>query len=188
MPPSIKITKEKITSTALEMTRQRGLEAVTPQALAAKLKCSSRPLYRDFSGIEDIRQAVCAEAKKIYTHYIYTELPEHNRFKAIGMNYIRLAKEEPELFKLLFMRAGLQETIGESTIDEHKDFIIEQLSKVYSLSREVASRVYEDAWIYVHGIAALVVTKTVVMDEGEISQRTTNAMKGFLSQLKGGFA
>lgn len=43
MPPKVKVTKEEIIAAALEILRQKGMEAVNARAVAAALGCSTQP-------------------------------------------------------------------------------------------------------------------------------------------------
>ncbi len=44
MPPKVKITKEMILNTVLDITREVGFEAVNARSIASKLQCSTRPI------------------------------------------------------------------------------------------------------------------------------------------------
>ena len=41
MPPKIKITREEIVDTALNLVREAGEQALNARSIAAKLKCST---------------------------------------------------------------------------------------------------------------------------------------------------
>ena len=45
MPPKVKITKEMILNTVLDITREVGFEAVNARSIASKLQCSTRPIF-----------------------------------------------------------------------------------------------------------------------------------------------
>jgi AcrR family transcriptional regulator len=67
MPPRVKITKEKILETALELVRQKGCDAVNARAIAAMLGCSTQPVFSNFSTMEELEKGMLAAA---YTHYL----------------------------------------------------------------------------------------------------------------------
>ena len=56
--------------------------------------------------MEEVSQAVIQAANTIYQNFLNAEMKNsaYPPYKASGMGYIRFAKEERELFKLLFMR------------------------------------------------------------------------------------
>ena len=45
MPPTAKVTREMILSAALDITRREGFDAVNARSLAARLGCSTRPIF-----------------------------------------------------------------------------------------------------------------------------------------------
>ena len=45
MPPKIKITKEEIVDTALNLVREAGEQALNARSIAAKLKCSTQRFF-----------------------------------------------------------------------------------------------------------------------------------------------
>ena len=106
MPPKVKTMKEAIVSTAVEIVREQGVQALNARAVAAVLGCSTQPIFSNFATMEELRLAVVYEADALYNDYIRREVEseEYPPYKASGMAYIRFAKEEKELFNLLFMR------------------------------------------------------------------------------------
>ena len=48
MPPKPKFTKEEIVTAALNITREKGIDAVTAREIAAKLGSSARPIFTVF--------------------------------------------------------------------------------------------------------------------------------------------
>ena len=105
MPPKVKTTKDAIVSTAVEIVRQQGAEALNARAIAAELGCSTQPIFSNFATMDELRLAVAQQADALYQEYVRreTDSGEYPPYKAGGMAYIRFAKEEKELFKLLYM-------------------------------------------------------------------------------------
>ena len=112
MPPKVKFTKERIASVAFDMVRKHGSEFLSARSLAAELGASTAPIFTAFQSIEEVQQAVISKAKELYNSYINKAFSAELPFKETGMQYIRFAADEPELFKLLFMRAAENERIS----------------------------------------------------------------------------
>lgn len=114
MPRKNRFTREEIISAALELTRSRGIVAVTARSLAGALGSSSKPIFGLFENMDEVQQEVQKAAFAIYQKRIADAMAsgEFPPFKASGMAYIRFAREERELFRLLFMRDRSHETIG----------------------------------------------------------------------------
>ena len=75
--------------------------------------------------MDELRLSVVEKADEICREYIKREI-ESKKFpdyKASGMAYIRFAKEERELFKLLYMRDRTDEVVSnESEIDKEMEY------------------------------------------------------------------
>lgn len=181
MPPKVKITKEEIIRAAFEITKESGVEAVTAKSVAKRLNCSTQPVYWVFDTMDNLRREVTAEANKEYNRYLLTEIPGLPKYKSTGWNYIRFAKEQPELFKLLYMTDRQENiSIAESNLDENKEYIIALIIEQYGLSQKAANDLYVNMWLFSHGIAAMLVTKTVRLEDDEISRKLTEAFSGML--------
>ena len=74
MPPKVKTTKEAIVSTAVEIVREQGVQALNARAVAAILGCSTQPIFSNFATMEELRLAVVYEADVLYNHYIRREV------------------------------------------------------------------------------------------------------------------
>ena len=111
MAPKVKITKEEIVAAAIELVRQRGEVALNARNIATALNCSTQPIFSNFSSMEELRMEVITAADQLCNQYIKKEVEgeAYPAYKATGMAYIRFAKEERELFKLLYMRDRSQE-------------------------------------------------------------------------------
>lgn len=184
MPPKIKITADDIINAAVSIVCTSGIEGLNARALAAQLNCSTQPIFRDFCSMEEIKQAVLKRANEIYTDYIHNAMRQNDYppYKASGMAYIRFAKEEPRLFRLLFMRDRTNEPIPEkdSLTDELNSLIMQNTgideNSAYSLQIEM--------WLFVHGIATMAATGYLNITETDASDMLTHAYKGLVRQFK----
>ena len=115
MPPKVKITREDIINAAVGIVRRDGAQAINARELAAVLNCSTQPVFSNFETMDKLRLAVVHEADALCREYMRHEVEsgEFPPYKANGMAYIRFAKEERELFKLLYMRDRNGEAIPE---------------------------------------------------------------------------
>ncbi len=184
MPPKVKITKEDIVVTAVDIVRRNGAAALNARNIAAELHCSTQPLFTNFSTMEELKLAVVAAADQCYQEYTEREMMDRKYppYKASGMAYIRFAREERELFKLLFMRDRTEESVVQDT--EVTDRVIDILQKNTGLSREEASVFHLEMWAYVHGIAAMIATGFLELDEELISRMLTDSYQGLKKQYE----
>jgi AcrR family transcriptional regulator len=177
MPPKHKFTKEEILASALELARKEGINAVTARRVGAALGASSQVIFSLFQNMEELQQGVRQQAEALYQHYLVEEMTtgRYSPYKGSGMGYIRFAREEQELFRLLFMenRAGSLSAEG-SEVRE----LIALLQSKLGLSEEQARRFHLEMWLYVHGIATMIATGYLTFDTAQIDQLLTDAYLG----------
>lgn len=178
MPPKFKFTREQISEAALDITREKGMSGLTARALAAKLGCSVKPIFGLFENMEDVQQEVLSAANVMYHNYLQEDMTNGKfpAYKASGMAYVRFAKEEPELFKLLYMRDRSNESIEENR-EEIKP-LIELIMANTGLNEDDAYMLHIEMWIYVHGIATMTATSYLDFDMEFISRIITDVYEG----------
>lgn len=183
MPPKAKFTKEQIVAAALDIVREQGIDAVTARELGARLGSSARPIFTVFASMEEVMGEVILAAKACYKEYIDEGLAEKVPFKGVGMQYIRFAKEEPELFKLLFMTE--KENIPEgfdamAAVDDNYKRILKSVQEPFHLTEERAKKIYRHLWIYTHGIAVLFAGGICSFSEEEINDLISEIFSGLI--------
>lgn len=183
MPAKKVITKEELLNVALEIVRESGIEALNMRSLAKRCNCSTQPIYLSFNGIEDLKKQINREVLKVFQRYMDDEVASgrYPKYKAVGMGYIRFAKEEKELFKYAMMHRGMVTDGTERIFDN----TVLMLMKNYGLYQDEASRLHMHMWIFVHGIASIFATEYIDIDWETVSQMVTDAYTGIMKQLKG---
>lgn len=178
MPPKFRFTKEEITNAALSITRKNGLSGLTARSLAAELNCSVKPIFGLFENMEAVQQEVYSAAYNLYRNYLQEDMSKgkYPPYKASGMAYIRFAKEERELFKLLFMRDRSQENTEENR--EEVKPLLELIQRNLGLCEEDAYLFHIEMWLYVHGIATMIATSYLDWQDEFISKVLTDAYTG----------
>ncbi len=178
MPPKVKFTKEKIVDTALSIVRESGMEALTARSLATRLGSSAKPIFGYFSSMDELQNEVMIAADRIYNGFITDDMQkgEYPPYKASGMAYIRFAREEAELFKLLFMRNRSGETIAEDreAVRPMLDLIMQNLG----IDEDSAYQLHLELWIYVHGVATMFATSYLDWDMEFVSRALTDVYIG----------
>lgn len=184
MPPKIKVTKDAIIQAAVDITRENGAQAVNARAVAELLGCSTQPVFSNFSTMEELRLAVVGEADQLCQRYIQKEVESnaYPPYKASGMAYIRFAKEEKELFKLLYMRDRSAEAIPESTVLE--DQMESIVTRNTGLTGSDVKLFHLEMWAYVHGIATMFATGYLDLDWTLVSRMLTDSYLGLRKQYE----
>ena len=178
MPPKFKFTRDEITNAALNVTRKNGISGLTARALAAELGCSVKPIFGLFKNMEEVGQEVFIASDLLYQNYLREDMAKgkYSPYKAIGMAYIRFAKEERELFKLLFMRDRSREKIEENK--EEIRPLMQLIQQNLGISEDEAYLFHLEMWLYVHGIATMIATSYLDWDDEFISRVLTDAYMG----------
>lgn len=178
MPPKSKFSKEEILAAAVGLTRRQGIEALTARALAQELGTSPKPIFGWFSSMAEIHGKVMEAAEGLYQQYLREDMAAgvYPPYKASGMAYIRFAREERELFKLLFMRDRTGESIGEDR--ESIRPLLDLLMKNLGISEDTAYLLHLELWVYVHGIATMIATGYLDWDLDFISRTLTDVYAG----------
>ena len=185
MPPKVRVNKEDIIQTALKLVRQGGEQAINARAIASALGCSTQPVFYNFETMEELAEAIRQEVYGIYLGFIKRETEQSNypSYKSMGMAYIRFAKEERELFKLLFMRDRTGEDLSPSPDFEESAEII---SRSNGVSIETARLMHLEMWTCVHGIGAMLATSFLSFDE-ELVSRIISGIAAELVMIVGYF-
>jgi hypothetical protein len=138
--------------------------------------------------MEEVKQSAVEEAKALYKEYVNKGLDEIPAFKGVGTQYINFAINEPNLFRLLFMREQTSVPNIDGVlpmIEESFDEILASITEPYGVESHVAERLYRHLWIYTHGIATLCVTKMCRFTGEEISTMMTEIFISLLKNVKG---
>lgn len=183
MPAKRVITKQNILAAALKIVKKRGMEGLDMRSLAKECNCSTQPIYNCFCGMAQLKKEVAAQIAAIYQSYLRAEiaLNAYPEYKATGLGYIRFAKEEPQLFKYLFMR----DRQGADTVAEDSGFTAEVYNIMASMGipRGKAEELHAHMWIWVHGVAVMYATGYLMWDWQTVSRMLTTAFLGIKERL-----
>ncbi len=178
MAPKVKFTREEIIVAALGIIRERGAAALTARSLAAVLGASAKPIFGQFKNMDEVMSEALTAANALYNSYIECDMKagQYPPYKASGMAYIRFAKEECELFKLLFMR----DRTGEKITDGREALrpILSIIMKNLGIGEDEAYLLHLELWVYVHGIATMIATSYLNWDMEFISASLTDVYLG----------
>lgn len=156
MPAKKQITKGMILSAALKLLKEKGYEAVNIKRLAEELGCSTQPVYLSFSGMDDLRKELIPLAIGQFETYMKNG-SKAGVISLYGRNYIHFAKEEPRLFRFLFMRSNAFLEIKQALLPIIERSV-EELMGIYHISYEEADILHDQLWMHTHGIASMIAT------------------------------
>lgn len=185
MPPKIKVTKEDIIKTTIKLVRDNGVVSINARAIASSLNCSTQPIFSNFDSMEELEEKTIFSAYELYLDFINQEVEsgQYPKYKSFGMAYIRFAKEEKELFKLLFMRDRSEE---EQSLSPDFDESVKMIMSANGVTDEIARLMHLELWSFVHGIATMLATSFLELEWDLISDMLTDVYQGIRSRyIKG---
>ena len=184
MPPKLKISKEDIIKTAFEIVKHHGVDALNARNIASELGCSTQPIFSNFATMEELKNAVISKAIEQFESYREKEIKRdvYPIYKANGMAYIGFAREEKELFKLLYMRDRSGETLCQEEYlwNEMTDIV----HNTIGVDFDKAKLFHLEIWAYVHGIATMFATGYLDLSTELVSQMVTDMYQGLKKQYE----
>ena len=185
MAPKNKFTKEEMAEAALRVVRAKGIDGLTAKTMADELGTSTQPIFTAFGSMDAVRQAVYAAAVRIYDGYTSAGLKERIPFFGVGMQYIRFAREEPELYRFLFLtRAQDQECSAMKTMEHLRELVRPTLVNIYHITAEEADVYFRNLWFVVHSLSTLIVTGDCPYSDREIGQILTGFSISICKSIK----
>ena len=182
MAPRNKFTKDEMLAAAVRVVRKSGVGSLTAQALAKELHISTQPVFTCFGTIGNLKSEAHIAAEKIFDSYIKEGLKEKIPFLGYGMKYFKFAKEEPQLYRMLFLESTENSTL--SGMKHAQDMLRPTLMKIYNINENEANRYFRDMWIASHGLATLLVTGSCPYSEEELQKIMTGFSVSLLKSIK----
>ena len=178
MPPKVKVTKEEIAQSAFELVRKNGIEALNARSIAQMLECSTQPIFSNYESMSDLQRDVVKRAYELTLVYREREMAsgEFPSYKASGIAYIRFAKEEKMLFKLLFMSGA---DVRDCDIAKNDwSSTVEQVAGYAGVAENKAELFHLEMWMFVHGVASMLATGNIDLEMEFVSNMLSDVYLG----------
>jgi len=177
MPPKTKITAAMIIEAAFEIIREQGLGNMTARTIAEKLGCSTQPVLYHFKSIEEIKRAVYERADAFHSEYISViGEDDENPMITIGLQYIRFAVNEKNLFHFLFQSNGLTEKNMMEAPE--MESVLNVFQQCIGANAEQTRNIFWLLFLVAHGYACMFANNTVAYDEKVIAKYLVQAFDG----------
>ncbi len=160
MPPTVRFTRDAVLHAACQLMRREGMEALNARAIAKELGGSTQPIFRLFTNMEDLhRELILYVARQFQAHAEAEMAQSDSPYIQLCTTYLLYGRDEPELFKLLFMRDRVSE--GQYSDQTNFDLVFNIIKKETLLDDETALRFFERTWLFIHGLAVCIATKYI---------------------------
>lgn len=160
MPPTVRFTRDAVLHAACQLMRREGMDALNARAIAKELGGSTQPIFRLFTNMEDLhRELILYVARQFQAHAEADMAQSDSPYIQLCATYLLYGRDEPELFKLLFMRDRVSE--GQYSDQTNFDLVFNIIKKETPLDDETALRFFEPTWLFIHGLAVCIATKYI---------------------------
>lgn len=178
--PKAKITKEMVIDAAFEVTRAVGAENVNARTVSEKLGCSTQPVMYHFARIEEMKMAVYEKADRFHTEYLMNIAnPEEGVMLGIGLNYIRFAVREPNLFRFLFQSGfAAGNSLLEMIDSEELKPVLSAMSGAMGMDDRQTKEVFLTIAMFAHGYASIIANNGLEYDEKLAAAHLERAYNG----------
>lgn len=169
MPPQVNFSRETIVSEAFEIVRKQGLQGLSARSMARRLKSSTQPIYREFESMQQLEQTVLKKVKEYAVEYMLQGEETEEPFLNIGLRYVQFAREEKELFKLLYMSENSGESFQAITGPFHQ--LLERMKTdqhLQGLDEASLPGILQKMAIFTHGLTTLVWANSIPYSEERI--------------------
>lgn len=178
MAKALELTKTNIVRSAVKMVNDNGWGCLNARSLAKEIGISTKPLYRIYNNMDEIKQDVLSEIKRQYDEFITNKIDNKNALLSLCISYVEFANEFKNLFISLFLSNNLNWKKIEDVFDEkwNQGVIINLVNK-HGFSFEDARELFLNLWLYANGLATLIATNQIKLDEERIMVRLVKIYK-----------
>ena len=180
MPRQPRFSKDDIVAAGLRIVRASGLEAISARALGKELGTSSSPMFTMFKDMNEVTDAIRTAAERTFSARMNGVTDYFPAFKEFGLRLVAFAKEDPNIFQLLFLGKDARPEIAESIARE----CLGSVGQGYELTNEQAEMLFRQMWPVACGIAALCVKHPEDFPEEEVSKTLSYHFSGIISIIK----
>ena len=183
MARKISITKDMLTDAAFKMAREEGLYEVTARKLAARTGCSTQPIFRVYSTMDELYDEVYQMAVDYFADF-YASYEKNSTvpFVNLGMAYIEFASKETELFKVLFL---MEKRVGATLfgiLNGKTQALHNEIKRAKEFGAKDPSNVFIKMWIFIHGAASMMTTGDYDLPMKETEKMLEGAFASFVKQ------
>ncbi|MDD3367987.1 MAG: WHG domain-containing protein [Lachnospiraceae bacterium] len=180
MPRKESITRQAIFDAAFAMLREEGIENVTARKLAAKIGCSTQPIFRVYKNMDELQAAAYEQAAVFLATYCneYGEKAKEP-FVNLGMAYISFAAAEKNLFRLLFLSKQTYAKSMYELLNGERGAVSNELQKATVLGCKDPGELFTKMWIFIHGAASMTLTGDYDLGEEETCKLLIKSYQAF---------
>lgn len=182
MPRQPRFSRDDIVEAGLRIVRASGFGTVSARSLGKELGTSSSPMFTMFKDMNDVLDSIRMAAERAFIARMNGITDFHPAFKEFGLRLVEFAKDEPNVFQMLFLGKDARPEIAENIARE----CLGSVKQGYNLTPEQAEMLFRQMWPVACGIAALCVRHPEDFPKEEVSRTLTYHFTGIMSIIRSG--
>ena len=166
------------------MIEKNGAECINARNLAKEAGISTKPIYRLYNSLEDLKKDANEIIKKEYDEFIMKRVDNKNALITVCVAYIEFAQMHKNYFRSMFLSNNLKwQSVNDVLNEKWNQSTIINLVNKHSLSFDNAKNLFMNVWIYANGLATLIASNELTIDNKEILIRIVKIYKEFSKNL-----
>lgn len=152
-------SKDDIVEAAFRIFRKHGKKKLSARMIAKELNSSTMPIYSTISSMKEVEREVGRKVTELFLRYATTSRTG-NLLIDSALGYIRFAKEEPEMFRNMFLT---DEAEALTEYAEQKEAILRilidrlrQEPELQGLQEPHIRNIMDNMEVVIHGLACLI--------------------------------
>ena len=174
------ISKQMILDTAFALAREEGAANITARKLAEKAGCSTQPIFRTYQNMDELLNEVYEKAAAFFQDY-YSLYPRLGKtpFSDLGMAYIAFAREEKQLFRMLFMPESRKKGLYE-LLNGKAENVKSEIQSAGANGCPDPGALFMKMWIFIHGAASMSLTGDYDLSDQETRKMLEEVYYSFI--------
>lgn len=178
-PPKARISKDMVVDAAVAIIRENGMNGLNARTVARKLDCSTQPILYYFATMEDLKRAAYSQVDRIHSTYLLNSTGQCDPLLEIGLNYIRFAVEEPQLFRFLFQSGyAVENNFADMVDSEELVPVLSVMQEGMGLDPPKTKEAFLIVALFAHGYASMIANNDMEFDERIAAIQLERAFNG----------
>ena len=168
MPPISKISKDMILESGLKIIKEEGIDKLNVRNIASKLNCSTQPIMYHYKNMNLLKEELYSIVDNYHSQFLMKESINNNPLLNIGLQYIKFAVEEKNLFKFLFQSDKFSNFNFDDLIDNNEEGlkeIFKVIEKETKIDKNSIKEGFKLLFITAHGLASLLANNSINYNE-----------------------
>lgn len=178
------ISKNDLLRCAFELAREEGIAEVTARKLAARAGCSTQPIFRAYANMDELLTRIMEQAIAYFDSF-YTNAPSNHDetpFLKLGLTYISFAKQEKNLFQMMFLSKDRNGRSLYELINGKNGNVLHEINRAKEDGCRDPEDLFMKMWIFIHGAACMAITGDYDLGEKETVSLLVGAYRSFREQ------